>query len=411
MVLGYRTTLRTPRKPVRSQVFSLFKHCRDVLSASDLRSPHPAKTDLLHPSSRRATNPDSPEIGTVASGSRTILSPSQPAFTLIELLVVIAIIGVLVGLLLPAVQQAREAARRMACQNNLKQLGMALHNYEVAFRFFPPSCAWKKPVGTADTSDAVWSVQARLLPFVENLAIAADVRRQIDNPYDGATLADGTTLIAGLKLPLLLCPSEFQTDVRTNSSGVAIHGPISYGVNTGTWLVYTPSSRVGGDGAFAPNTSLRQKNFTDGMSQTLALAEVCTYTPYFRNAGQASPSEPATHAGICLLGGDFKTNTGHTEWADGRVHQSGFTATFPPQSAAACTQAGVEFAFVDWTNQQEGKSDSNPTAAAVTSRSHHAEIVNASMMDGSVRSFASSITRDAWQALSTRAGGEVIRNE
>src|SRR6056297_1989157 len=90
------------------------------------------------------------------------------AFTLVELLVVIAIIGVLVGLLLPAVQAAREAARRMSCSNNLKQVGLAIHNYESTYKILPP--AW------SDTPDGNgWSMQARILPFIEQGGIADGV--------------------------------------------------------------------------------------------------------------------------------------------------------------------------------------------------------------------------------------------
>ena len=96
----------------------------------------------------------------------------RPAFTLVELLVVIAIIGILVGLLLPAVQAAREAARRMQCSNNTKQISLSLHNYESAYRKFPPGAISDSPtpiLGT--TSDAGWSATCKLLPFLEQTAL------------------------------------------------------------------------------------------------------------------------------------------------------------------------------------------------------------------------------------------------
>ena len=335
----------------------------------------------------------------------------RPGFTLVELLVVVAIIGTLTGLLLPAVQAAREAARRMSCQNNLKQLGLALHNYEAGLRLYPPSLVWPGRSTTDASASAVWSAQARLLPYLEELAIGAEIRRQIDQPYSTATLADGR-LIAGLPIPLLLCPSEPRTEVRVKN-GAAEYAPLSYGVNLGTWLVFNPSTSSGGDGAFHPNGKLRAGAFTDGLSKTLALAEVKTYTPFYRNRAETDPSLPAGPTDLCGRGGqEFKSDlptlgTGHTEWVDGRAHQTGFTATFPPQTPVTCQRPSGTY-DIDWTNQQEARSLTAPTAAAITSRSHHAGMVATALMDGSVRTVAATIDPAVWRALATRDGGEVI---
>ena len=324
-------------------------------------------------------------------------------FTLVELLVVIAIIGTLIGLLLPAVQSARESARRMGCQNNLRQLGLALANSESGYGSYPPSLSWPGTSIDDATAGAVWSAQARLLPFVEELAIGAEIRRQLAVPYDAATLSDGR-LIAGLAIPVLLCPSEFQTEPRTNANG-PYHAPLNYAVNLGTWLVFDPTTMRGGNGAFAPNSRYTPGSFRDGLSKTIALAEVKTYTPYYRNAGLSSPSMPGTPQSICALGGTFKTNTGHTEWVDGRGHQTGFTSTFPPLTDVTCLE-GSTAVDVDWTNQQEAKSFTAPTAAAITSRSGHPGLVNYVLMDGSVQTASNGTDPRVWQALSTRAGGE-----
>jgi prepilin-type N-terminal cleavage/methylation domain-containing protein len=342
---------------------------------------------------------------------RVFRMPHEPrprvrdGFTLVELLVVIAIIGVLVGLLLPAVQSAREAARRMSCQNNLKQLGLALANNESAVGTYPPSLAWSGTSTSDASANAVWSAQARLLPFVEELAIGSEIRRQLAVPYDAATLADGR-LIGGLVMPILLCPSEPETSPRVDARG-PFHAPLNYGVNLGTWMVFNPSTMKGGDGAFFPNSRLTAGSFADGMSKTIALAEVKASMPYYRNAGIAAPAVPTDPPAICSLGGDFKTNTGHTEWVDGRGHQTGFTAAFPPNTKVPCTQAGTVY-DVDWTNQQEAKSLAAPTSAAVTSRSHHPGLVNYVLMDGSVQTAADGIDPFVWRAMATRAGGEVV---
>jgi len=336
-------------------------------------------------------------------------SGKRHGFTLVELLVVVAIIGSLVGLLLPAVQAAREAARRMSCHNNLRQLGLALHNHEGSVRAFPPSLVWPGTSTTDATAGAVWSAQARLLPYLEELAIGAEIRRQIDQPYATATLADGR-LIAGLPIPLLLCPTESRTEVRVKN-GAPEHAPINYAVNLGTWLVFNPAMAGVGDGAFQPNVPLKTAAFADGLSKTLALAEVKTYTAYFRNRAEANPAPPASPADMCGRGGpEFKNDlpalgSGHTEWVDGRGHQTGFTATFPPQTTVPCQRPTGTY-DIDWTNQQEARSLTAPTAAAITARSHHPGLVGVVLMDGSVRTVAATIDAGLWRALSTRAGGE-----
>ena len=116
------------------------------------------------------------------------------------------------------------------------------------------------------------------------------------------------------------------------------------------------------------------------------------------------PSGPNT---VCGMGGDFKSSSGHTEWVDGRGHQTGFTTVFGPNTGVICDLSGTLF-DVDWTNQQEGKSDTVGTYAAVTARSYHPGVVNAAMMDGSVKSFSDSTDLTTWRAVSTRAGGELV---
>jgi prepilin-type N-terminal cleavage/methylation domain-containing protein len=330
-------------------------------------------------------------------------------FTLVELLVVIAIIASLIGLLLPAVQSAREATRRAACANGMRQLALALTNHESATRRFPPSCLWSGSSTTDASSNAVWSAQARLLPYLEEFALGEEIRRQLSVPYSQATIGSGA-VIAGQRIPALICPTEPNSQVRTKADGTPEYAPLNYAINLGTWMVYQPSTRSGGDGAFFPNSRLRPADFADGLSRTIALGEVKAYTPYFRNAANPSPQIPPSVDAVCGLGGDFKNDlpalpSGHTEWVDGRAHQTGFTSTFPPQSKVPCVRASGVY-DVDWSNQQEAKSLSIPTAAAVTSRSHHPGAVTYAMMDGSVHVATDSVSADVWRALTTRAGGE-----
>ena len=331
-------------------------------------------------------------------------SPSRPAFTLVELLVVIAIIGVLIALLLPAVQAAREAARRSQCSNNLKQLGLALHNYESSHRQFPASFITPRGFPVNPTSADSWCAQSRLLPYLEegNLFDKATFDKSYNDPVN---LAVKTTRVGAL-----MCPSEVNDRVRLDSAGNPEHYPINYAINLGTWFVWNPQSNQGGDGAFHPNSRLSHGSFLDGTSKTLALAEVKAYNAYYRNAAQSNPAMPTSPATVCTMGGEFKSNSGHTEWADARAHQTGFTAVFAPNTEVICDAGGTKY-DVDWNNQQEGKSTSAPTFAAVTARSYHPSGINALLMDGSVRTVSESINLVTWRAMATRAGGEVFNDE
>lgn len=333
--------------------------------------------------------------------------PRRPAFTLVELLVVIAIIGILIGLLLPAVQAARAAGRRSMCANNLKQLGLAIHNYELAIGAYPPSyCIARGVQGDAAGNG---SAQARILPYLEQRGVYDQINFLL--PYDDWKLGDGKK-IATLRLPVLLCPDE-QNDTVHTDDGEPDTYPLNYGVNMGVWFVFDPATHRGGEGAFYPNSRLTPANFIDGLSNTLCMAEVKAYTPYFRNAAKATPGMPVAPSEICSLGGeaelgpDLQENPGHAEWPDGRGHQTGFTTMFTPNTSVNCAHGGTTY-DVDWTNQQEGKSLTAPTHAAITARSYHTGLVNVLLMDGSVRSINDNVSLRTWRALSTREQGEVV---
>ncbi len=321
--------------------------------------------------------------------------PFRPrnGFTLIELLVVIAIIAILIGLLVPAVQKVREAAARTQCINNLKQIALATHGYHDAFRALPS--AGNYPVGATGT--ATWSVFAHILPHLEQGGLYAQI--DLKASYSSQPGA------AAAKVPVYLCPSEIRTEQRID--GAVTHTPISYAANYGTWMVYNPTTGTGGDGPFTVNRQRKIRQIIDGTSNTLAFADVKTYTAYNRdsaNPGAAGAAIPSSPTAIVGYGGTFKTS-GHTEWVDARVHQTGFTCVFPPNAKVPFTNAGVEH-DIDFNSSREGVSASSPTYAAVTARSWHSGVVNASFLDGSVHTIVSSVNLNAWRAACTCSGQE-----
>ena len=333
------------------------------------------------------------------------ITGKRRGFTLIELLVVISVIAILVALLLPAVQQAREAARRTSCRNNLKQIGLALHNYLDAYSAFPPSFCTTAHENSAGTG-ASWSIHARLLPYVDQ----AGAFHQVDLDVDWHDQVD--TAVTHHKVPVYLCPSD-PNDRHRSRNGAPYVSPVTYGFNMGTWLVYDPRTGGGGGGAFYVNSKTKPRDFVDGTSNTLAAAEVKAYQSYLRNTTDPGAAAPQVAdfalslTGQLRLGPSTAQNTGHTVWPDGRVHHTGFTVTFTPNTFVPFVRGGQTY-DVDFTSRQEGKSGTQPTYAAVTSRSYHEGLVNVLMMDGSVRSASETIDRDLWRALGTRFGNERI---
>jgi prepilin-type N-terminal cleavage/methylation domain-containing protein/prepilin-type processing-associated H-X9-DG protein len=328
-------------------------------------------------------------------------------FTLIELLVVIAIIAVLIALLLPAVQSAREAARRIQCTNNLKQIGLAMHNYESIAGAFPM-------VGVIAPGTprpwVGWSGHARILPLLEQSPMFSSINFTL--PY---TMPDNFT-VASQAISAFLCPSEINNQPTPPSSFFNTpKGVTSYGLNMGDWFVY----QTGGPltrGAFGPNISRRFANFTDGTSNTVMASENKVRQPCYICFGGLSlinnpASVPDPNANPYAVAPEYGGSCGavaqsHTSWVDGDAQESGITTAWPPNKEIL-------------GNNGEGDLDltgtpffgGGPTFAAITARSFHPGGVNTLRADGSVGFIKSSIAGLTWRALGTIAGGEVMSSD
>lgn len=324
------------------------------------------------------------------------------AFTLIELLVVIAIIGVLVGLLLPAVQSAREAARRMQCSNNLKQIGLAMHMYMDTNQGLPPNGIYSW-TGSAVRTESAWSAMARILPFIEQESLFSGI--------DLKTSYNSQPQISSQRVATFMCASEVNDSGQgSNPTYGNQHWTINYVTNGGTWAVMTNKSGIAkyGDGSFSPNRSYKPADFLDGLSHTLAVAEVKPLTQRVASADDtatfATPPVPPTVVASLALGAFDPTAYTHREWVDGKIHETGFTTTFTPNANVSYINAGIEY-DVDVVMAKESKA--GDTYAAVTLRSYHTGGVNAVLMDGSVHFITNSIELATYRALGTRAGQEI----
>jgi prepilin-type N-terminal cleavage/methylation domain-containing protein/prepilin-type processing-associated H-X9-DG protein len=323
-----------------------------------------------------------------------MVRPPRRGFTLIELLVVIAIIAILIGLLLPAVQKVREAANRMSCQNNLKQIGIGLHNYHGAQGAFPPGCSlrWDH-----------WgqSPQTMILPYLEqgNTYLLFDITL---GPYDTAS----NQRAIAQKPKIYLCPSDVQQGRDTP------FGFTSYHANSGTWRI----TAGGWDGVFGTaieyggipaQPAVRITEITDGTSNTALFAEVIN-GPYnatdphhpLRDCfdfGNLSARDPVA-ARNALLAANWRTAsipwTGTWRyrgypWGEGNIWRGWYNHLLPPNST--CWLVNGDF----WQ-------------LVTPATSFHTGGVNVCMADGSVRFVSDRIDPLAWQAAGTRAGGEVI---
>lgn len=280
------------------------------------------------------------------------VSPSRRGFTLVELLVVIAIIGVLIALLLPAVQQAREAARRMQCSNQLKQLGLALHNYHDTYGTFPP-----RKQGTTGPSESARiahnygraSAFIALAPYYEqasmyNQIVAGDP--SISYPPYGPAAWKGWA-VWNTPPKMLLCPSGTAFNKQNNA--------VNYMFSVGDQINNNRDS-TNLRGVFQNREGVGFKDITDGSSNTIAMSErLITNYSLGSQSGNIEPkagtatgfSGLATNPGQCVasVSGKYYNNTsslkGRTgwRWTDGQIEKVGFTTVLPP-NAPSCIDGG-----------------------------------------------------------------------
>jgi len=349
-------------------------------------------------------------------------------FTLIELLVVIAIIAVLIALLLPAVQSAREAARRAQCTNNLKQFGLAMHNYESANGCFAPSCLFPSPLDSWGWGP---SGHLALLQYIEQgMMFNAYNSGAVHPNASGAQLYDMNLTVFNNQVAAFLCPSDprmvrvSQTNYVGNAGGVfAVNG------YSGTFV---PSAVSWPEGAPSPgNTTagtLRIASVTDGTSNTALFSEKLTA---HSNAGavRAGDQNPNNARRVWFRSGDMgraasSQTIPQVQAMLGRCRALAPT-TVPPGNAAETS--GWFRAYPAYANygvyHHTGTPNSRNCGAnhiadwgqdfwgTSNATSLHPGGVNVCMADGSVRFIKDTISQQAWWGIGTRSGGEVISSD
>jgi prepilin-type N-terminal cleavage/methylation domain-containing protein/prepilin-type processing-associated H-X9-DG protein len=364
-------------------------------------------------------------------------------FTLIELLVVIAIIAVLIALLLPAVQSAREAARRVQCTNNLKQIGLAMHNYHSTYDVFPMAASkncnsdpFTNCPGYADWRG--WSALATALPFVEQQALYNAINFSFAEEIHDATSQPMNITVVSTVVSGFMCPSDPNVGRANINNYHACYGTTSEwptGPNNGSGNLQNADGN-GSTGMFAVWLSYGMRDALDGTSQTILFSEALV--------GDSRGNEPNRGVGGGMPGSHYRGNGVVIPHADSYYVDDFARSAADTQAILSGLQA-CEAAFSNpastsitshrgyrWASASEGsvfnvaqtpndkvypfnvcRPQCNPNCSdngsiSLPATSWHPGGVNALMTDGSVKFMKDSINRTTWWALGTRAKGEVI---
>jgi len=339
-------------------------------------------------------------------------SHNRAGFTLIELLVVIAIIGVLVGLLLPAVQAAREAARRMSCSNNMKQIALAVHNYESTFKVIP-----------AMTGSSSYSVQARLLPYIERAALTDLIdfeKPLLTGPPWRAQFNPALRDAVETTVPTFLCPSDpedprFGTTFADGSEGFSagLSYMFSYGSGTGT----NYDDRYRTDGMVWTNSWAKFRDCLDGTSTTVIVAET-VMGDKSRGLSEASPTGP--HRRIANYGGTTGNTPPNPGFLDGGtlIENPDLDTIFPARIVSYRGDRGASWIRgVPYSTVINGYMTPNFRIPDIgihgrgfyASRSYHTGGTHHAMLDGSVHFITNSVDRETYHALFSRDGRETVQ--
>lgn len=330
----------------------------------------------------------------------------RAGFTLIELLVVIGILSLLIMLLLPAVQAARENSRRVRCLNNLKQIGLALHNYEAVNRVFPGINLPSNSPGHPTASAHYYSPLARMLTELGETP-AYNTANFSDIPSNSGSLAANATVMR-TSFALFLCPSDPDSPVRG-------YGRVNYRFSTGPSPLQSPGNDHPNtwSGAFTVHVSHAPSDFPDGLSTTIGASERLQgdwEKQPFKRGGDYSmiPTDPQNRFATSELAFEICSRTtstskiesrGGESWFLSGMHFSGYNHVDTPNPTHTDCVFDLFNEDIHSRNMHDGK---------MSATSRHPGGVHTLTMDGSVRFTRDGIDPRTWQALSTRDGGEVV---